>query len=157
MFYSGQHGQLQIKSADSGNFAKVGNLKNWSINFTMPVLDTTCLEDTDRTVLHGVRSFSGQSSLLYYSENNSNLRLMTRDLIYGKNKGSNDYSNKNFGQATEPELSHLILRLWDGATRDISVFAYITSFTISCQVGEVVTADLSFEGHGSPTDMDMIL
>ena len=76
MFYSGQHGQLWIKSADSGSLAKVGSLKNWSVNFSMDVLDTTCLQDTDRTILPGVRSFTGQTSLLYYQESNSNVQTI---------------------------------------------------------------------------------
>ena len=156
MFYSGQHGQLYIKSADSGSLAKVGNLKNWSINFAMNVLDTTCLEDTDRTLLNGVRSFSGQSSLLYYQENNSNVRLMAKDLIYGKSTSGTAYSSKTFGQNSPAELSNIVLRLWDGNTRDMSVVAFVTGFTMSCAVGEVVTAEFTFEGHGAPMDMDMI-
>ena len=156
MFYSGQHGQLYIKSAGSGNLAQVGNLKNWSINFAMSVLDTTTMGDTDRTLLHGVRSFSGQSSLLYYQENNSNVRLMTKDLIYGKSSSGSSYSNKGFGKNDEPELSNIVLRLWDGNTRDLNVVAFVTGFTMSCAVGEVVTAEFTFEGHGAPTDMDMI-
>ena len=156
MFYSGQHGQLYIKSADSGNLAKVGNLKNWSVNFAMSVLDTTCLQDTDRTLLNGVRSFSGQTSLLYYRENNSNVRLMTKDFIYGKKTSSTPYDNKNFGQNVAPELSNIVLRLFDGGNRDLSLVAFVTGFTMSCAVGEVVQAEFTFEGHGAPIDMSMI-
>ena len=157
-FFSGQHGRLEIKSADdTGAFDAVGNLKNWSINFTMPVLETTSLGDTDRTVLHGVRSFSGSSSLLYYSSSTSNLNLMTKDFIFGKSRGSENYGGKNFGVNNEPELSRLVLRLTNGGTNyDMNVFAYITGFTISCNVGEVVQAEITFEGHGAPQSMAMI-
>ena len=156
MFYSGQHGQLLIKSADSGNLAKVGSLRNWSVNFAMNVLETTCLEDTDRTLMSGVRTYSGQSSLLYYRENNSNVRLMTRDFIYGRKTGSTPYDQKGFGQNTPPELSNIILRLFDGGNRDMSLVAFVTGFTLSCAVGEVVQAEFTFEGHGAPLHMDMI-
>ena len=156
MFYSGQHGELYIKSADSGSLAKVGNLKNWSINFAMSVLDTTCLQDTDRTLLNGVRSFSGQTSLLYYRENNSNVRLMTKDFIYNKKTGGTAYTSKNFGKNTPPELSNILLRLFDGSNNDLSLVAFVTGFTMSCAVGEVVQAEFTFEGHGAPIDMSMI-
>ena len=121
----------------------------------MPVLDTTCLEDTDRTILHGVRSFSGTSSLLYYQEADSNLRRMTDTFVYGKNLQT-DYRSKNFGQNAQPEYANIILRLWDGTNRDIAFTCLITNFTISCAVGEVVTADISFEGHGLPPTMSLI-
>jgi len=154
-FYSGQHGQLYIKPSSAGSQQKVGNLKNWSITFSMPTIETTCLEDTDRTIMHGVRSFNGTSSLLYYQEASSNLRLMTQDFMYGKSLQS-DYRSKNFGQNAEPNYSNMILRLFDGSNRDFEFTCLITNFTISCTVGEVVTAEMSFEGHGLPPTMDLI-
>ena len=156
MFYSGQHGELYIKSADSGSLAKVGSLKNWSVNFSMNVLETTCLQDTDRTILPGVRSFTGQTSLLYYQENNSNVKLMAKDFIYGRTSNSSGYGSKTFGRNTAPELSQIVLRLFDGSARDMSLAAMVTGFTMTCAVGEVVTAEFSFEGHGGPMDMNMI-
>lgn len=154
-FYSGQHGQLYIKPSTSGSQQKVGNLKNWSISFTQTTLPTVCLEDTDTTIIPGVRSFNGTSSLLYYQETSSNLRLMTQDFIYGKSS-QNDYRSKNFGQNAAPNYSNVILRLFDGANRDFEFTCLITNFTISCVVGEVVTADFSFEGHGLPPTMSLI-
>lgn len=154
-FYSGQHGQLYIKPSDSGSQQKVGNLKNWSIDFTQASIETTCLEDTDTTILPGLRSFSGSSSLLYYQEASSNVRLMTENLMYGKSRQS-DYRSKNFGQNSAPNYANMILRLFDGANRDFEFTCLITNFSISCSVGEVVTADFSFTGHGLPPTMSLI-
>ena len=154
-FYSGQHGQLYIKPSDTGAQQKVGNLRNWSISYAQTILETTCLEDTDRTILHGTRSFSGTSSLLYYQEANSNLRRMTDTFVYDKNLQV-DYRSKNFGQNKEPEYANMILRLYDGSNRDFAFTCLITSFTISCAVGEVVSADINFEGHGLPPTMNLI-
>ena len=80
---------------------------------------------------------------------------MTQNFIVGKTKAGQTYSNKNFGQNYEPDMVQLILRLWDGATHDVNVFAYITNFSVTCAVGEVVSASISFEGHGAPYEMDM--
>ena len=154
-FYSGQHGQLYIKPSTSGSQQKVGNLKNWSITFTQNTIETTCLEDTDTTILPGVRSFNGTSSLLYYQEASSNLRLMSQDFIYGKSRQSNP-SSKNFGQNAAPNYSNMILRLFDGNNRDFEYTCLITNLTISCAVGEVVTAEFSFQGHGLPPTMSLI-
>ena len=156
MFYSGQHGELYIKSADSGSLAKVGSLKNWSVNFSMNVLDTTCLQDTDRTILPGVRSFTGQTSLLYYQESNSNVRLLTKDFIYGRTSNGQSYASKTFGQNTPAELSNIILRLSDGTNRDMSLVDMVTGFTMTCAVNEVASAEVTFEGHGGPLHLDMI-
>ena len=156
-FYSGQHGQLLIKPSASGSLTKVGNLKNWSISFTQSAIETTCLEDTDTTILPGVRSFTGTSSLLYYQEASSNLRLMTQDFVYGKSQQSlANYASKTFGQNIKPDYSNIHLRLFDGTNRDLVFTCLMTDFSISCTVGEVVTAEFSFQGHGLPTTMDLI-
>ena len=156
MFYSGQHGELYIKPAASGQLKKVGNLKNWSVNFTMAVLDTTCLQDTDRTILPGVRSFSGSTTLLYYQENQSNVKLLTQGSFIGKTSNTAPWDNKNFGRNAPAEMQNIYLRLSDSPSRDMSLVAMVTGFTLSVAVGEVVSAEVTFEGHGGTLDWGMI-
>ena len=59
-FYSGKDGQLFI---DGSQAAKV---QSWSFSSSQAVLETTSLEDTDRTIVQGVRSYSGSARLFYY-------------------------------------------------------------------------------------------
>ena len=152
-YFSGQHGQLYIKPANSGSLTEVGRLQNWSVNFQQNVLDTTCLQDVDKTILNGVRSFTGQATMLYYKENNSNVKLMTNQFIQ---TGNSSYSSKTFGSsAAEPSPVFITLRLFDGSSSDISFYAIVNSFSLSCSVGEVVTAELGFEGTGAPTSFGL--
>ena len=152
-YFSGQHGQLFIKPAGSGQLTEVGRLQNWSINFAQNVLDTTCLQDKDKTTLPGVRSFTGQASMLYYKENSSNVKLMTKEFIA---TGNNSYGSKNFGSsASPPSPVYITLRMFDGSSTDISFYAIVNSFSLTCSVGEVVSADIGWEGHGAPTGFNL--
>lgn len=156
MYFSGQNGRLEISDADASTFTEVGRIRNWSYSSQQATIDTTCLKDTDKTLIGGVRSLTGQASLLYYEEATSNIDLITRHLIA---VGDQSYQSPNFGfvangnQAASPSLCRIRLSLADGQTaktRAIAMFACITSFSLTCSVGEVVSAEIAWEGHGAP-------
>ena len=128
-----------------GAVVTVGKLKNWSYTSQQQTLDTTTLQDTDKTLLNGVRSASGQASLLYYSESTSNVELIGGNLI---KTGSANFNSKDFGVNTPPQLCDIQLAIDGGGA--IGVFCYVTSFAMTCSVGEVVSADISFEVTGAP-------
>ena len=155
-YFSGKHGKIFIKSASSsGNAQPVGSLRNWQLSQQMAVLDTTTLGATDRTLIAGPRSYSGSASMLYYSESTSNVKLMVQNSFPESSKTNNN--GDDFGQNNEANQVFLRLRLDDGSRtpKDIECYCFITSFSISCTVGEVVTAEISFEGTGLPTKYDM--
>ena len=107
-------------------------------------------------MIHGIRSYTGSATMLYYQEATSNVRRIISPSFWGKNTRT-DYTLANFGQNTEPEEAALKLRLNDGgAVKEINCICFITSFSISCSVGEVVSAEINFEGTGLPTNMNMI-
>ena len=151
-YLSGQHGQLSIKPAASGSYANVGRLSNWSISFQQAVLDTTCLTDTDRTIIQGTRSFSGQATLMYYEESNSNIKLMTNQFI---DTGDTSYTSKTFGVNSPPQMVRLSLQLNGDAARTIDVFAMVSSFALTVSTGEVVSAEIGFEGSGAPSTFNL--
>ena len=144
MYFSGQHGVMEISSA-SGTPVKVGRLKNWSYSTQQQTLDTTSLQDTDATLVNGVRSASGQASLLYYSEAVSNVRRVGGPLI---KTGGNLVDSQDFGVNAQPELCKIRLAVDGGGA--IGIYAFITSFSMTCSVGEVVSANVSFQVHGAP-------
>ena len=155
MYFSGQHGSLEIATVGDQRYLPVGRLKNWSYTTQQQTLDTTCLSDVDKTILNGVRSTTGQASLLYYEEsalNASNVHLMGHDLIRTAPNNSNPDAS-NFGSAANPPAMVLIKLALPGgrgaASRQTQMYAYITSFAMTCSVGEVVSADISWEAHGS--------
>ena len=156
MYFSGQHGSLEIATDGDPRYFPVGRLKNWSYTTQQQTLDTTCLSDVDKTILNGIRSTTGQASLLYYEEsalNSSNVHLMGHDLIKAAPNNVNPNAS-NFGSAANPPTRVLIKLALPGgrgaASRETRMYAYITSFAMTCSVGEVVSADISWEAHGAP-------
>ena len=146
-FYSGRDGELYITES-GGTEAKAAKVQSWSFSSSMAVLETTSLGDTDRTLKAGVRSYSGSCRLFYYvsaAGGDSNLHaILTNSIKTGSDAGdgTNDASNKIV----------LKLRLTTGSTdiRDIKFSVFITGVSMSTAVGEVASADISWEADGAP-------
>ena len=62
MYYTGKDGALSIAGQDQ---VKV---TNWSIQADLEMLEITTLGDNDRNYTPGIRSFSGNATLLYYED-----------------------------------------------------------------------------------------
>ena len=150
-YLSGQHGRMYIKAANASGYNEVARVRNWSVNFQQSVLDSTALTDTDRTIVAGLRSFTGSATLFYYEESSSNVKRIADHFI---DTGGTDYSSKTFGVNTPPELVKMELRLSGATSRDIEFYAMISTMTITCATGEIVSADISFEGHGAPSQFN---
>ena len=170
-YFSGQHGQILIKPQDGvtpekktiSEFQQVGSLRDWQMSMSMGVLDTTTMERTDRTLLHGVRSYNGSATMLYYRENDpttttSNVKRIIQNTFFQGDKDQTNPYASTFGKNPVPEYAVLKLRLHDGGTGDFDLecVCLITSFAIQCAVGDVVSASISFEGTGLPINMNMI-
>ena len=148
-FYSGRDGQLYITES-GGTEQKAAKVQSWSFSSSMAVLETTSLGDTDRTLKAGVRSYSGSCRLFYYvaspaSGANSNLHdILTAAMKSGGSAG--DGVN-----TVSPEIV-LKLRLTTGANdvRDIQFSVFITGVSMNSAVGEVASADISWEANGAP-------
>ena len=147
-FYSGRDGELYIGNQTTSKAAKI---QSWSFSSSMAVLETTSMGDTDRTLKSGVRSFSGSCRLFYYvsdttsSSSSSNINgLIDAAIKAGGSAGD--------GENTESSEVVLKLRLTTGSTdqRDIQFSAFITGVSMSTAVGEVASADITFEANGAP-------
>ena len=162
-YFSGRNGKLSIKNATAtgtGTYNEIGRMRDWTVNATTETIDTTCLADVDRTILPGLRSYSGSGTLLYYNtgENTStDIKDITEDTF---KPGEGGFTDAEFGNTADaPETVKLQLKLdnkaGSGNSRTIEMFAVITSFTMTCSVGEVVSADIAWTGHGAPTEWDL--
>ena len=160
MYFSGQHGSLSIGAANRNDWSEVGRIRNWSFSSQQSPLDTTCMMDYDKTIIPGVRSSTGQGTLLYYEpedDKQSNLDKISQYII-----GTSTYSafaNEDFGatSAPPPGLLRIELKLNNGRSsraRVIGMYAYITSLNVTCSVGEVFSADFTWEVHGAPFQFD---
>jgi hypothetical protein len=135
--YSGRDGQLLI-----GGTTQL-KVTAWTIQGDVEMLETTTLGDLQRSYVPGVQGFSGSATLLYYKNDagRNDAGAMLRRII------------KTAGVA-ESEKVDLRLRFADGtATNDIQLLAYITSASISAGVGEVSSAQISFQGTGPLTSV----
>jgi hypothetical protein len=145
-YFSGQHGSLYIDSV------KAAAVTNWSFSTSMSPLSTTTLEDTDNTIISGLRTTTGSCRLFYYQDGNSNsARDLVEKLIKERATGSVD------GIAAETELVTLKLLINDGTAtgKFVTVEALLTSAAMSMSVGEVLSADVAFQVNGAPTSVDL--
>ena len=144
-FYSGQNGRMQIDGV------KAAKVTNWELSVSMSPLTTTTLEDTDSTYVSGIRSTTGSCRLFYYDDGADNsCRDLIRKLIKARTPGN------SAGQTTKPDNVVFQLQLVDGAvTKQIEVEALLTSASMSMAVGDVLSADVSFQVNGAVTEMGL--
>jgi hypothetical protein len=137
-FYSGQSGRLYI------NDVKAAKVTQWSLTAALSTLDTTSLEDTDRTSTVGLRSTSGTCTLYYYEQDdgsNSCSQLIDSIIKPVTNVGQP-------GIAAPPD--QVSLRLQAGPSRYIQGNAWITGASMTMATGAVLSAQITFEFNGAP-------
>lgn len=149
-YYSGRDGELLIDGV------KAGKVRSWSVSASASTLDTTTLEDTDRTVIYGVRSMTGNCSLFYYADNATTKAGNDASVLLNKIIKARTTSTEP-GTAADPETVTLRLRISDGTTsgKYIEGSVLITSVSMSMAVGEVLAADVAFEFNGAPTGVNI--
>lgn len=133
--FTGRDGRLLL---GSDTLVKV---TNWSLQADLETLETTTLGDAQRSYVPGVQSFSGSASLLYYIDTDStnDASTLLRKLV------------KTSGVSSTDTVT-LTLRLsGDTGNNDVTITAYITSASIGASVGELVTAQINFQGTGALT------
>ena len=141
-FYSGRDGELYIGGS------KAAKVQSWSFSSSMAVLETSSLGDTDRTLKAGMRSYSGSCRLFYYvasAGGSSNLNaILTNAIRIGgaANDGDND--------PTDSILLKLRLTTGSSDIRDLKFAVFITGVSMNSAVGEVASADISWEANGAP-------
>jgi hypothetical protein len=133
--YTGRDGRLLIDGTEQ---IKV---TNWSLTGNLETLETTSLGDSQRTYVPGVQEFSGSATLLYYNDGT------------GRNDAATALKKVlKVGAVTESDTVTMRLRLVEGNTNhDVELTTYITSVSFGASVGEVSSAQISFQGTGALT------
>jgi len=133
--YSGRDGVMQLAGT---NLAKV---VNFSLQANLETLETTTLSENIRSYTPGIAGYSGSATLLYYKEDNNNIN--TTNLL-------NKLYKTGTAGVSSSDTVELTFRWVDGADRnDIKLTAYITSASIGASTGEIVQAQISFQGTGA--------
>lgn len=133
--YTGRDGRLLIDGAEQ---IKV---TSWSLTGNLEALETTSLGDAQRTYVPGVQEFSGSATLLYYSDS------------AGRNDAASALKKLlKIGGVSDTDTVSLRLRFMQGnSTNDVALNAWITSVSFGANVGEVSSAQISFQATGALT------
>tara|TARA_R100001443_G_scaffold40439_1_gene53889 strand:+ start:506 stop:943 length:438 start_codon:yes stop_codon:yes gene_type:complete len=132
--YSGRDGVLQLSGT---TLAKV---VSFSVQSNLETLETTALNEHIRSYSPGVVGYSGSATLLYYKDADGNVN--TTNLL-------NKLYRTDTNGVSSSDTVELTFRWIDGAdNNDITLTAYITSASIGAATGDIVRAEISFQGTG---------
>jgi hypothetical protein len=133
--YTGRDGRLLIDGVEQ---IKV---TNWSMTGNLETLETTSLGDSQRTYVPGVQEFNGNATLLYYNDGT------------GRNDAATALKKVlKIGSVSESDTVTMRLRLVENnSNHDVQLTAYITSVSFGASVGEVSSAQITFQGTGALT------
>ena len=147
-FYSGKEGELLI------NDDLVARVRSWSFNFNQSVLETVSLGDTDRTIVNGIRSYTGNASIYYYQTSPGSGSGKLTNLIQNTIKAAGNPGENGTSEAISFKFR---FRIKDGSAsgRFIQFQGIVTSLTMTSTVGEVTAGDITFEANGAPTGIDL--
>jgi hypothetical protein len=137
--YSGRDGQLLLAGT------VLAKVTNWSLTADLELLETTSIGDAHRAYAPGIQSYNGSANILYYNkdDNTNDAGTLLRKLI-----------NTSASGVAEADTAELTLRIRNGNTNnDVKLAVYVTSATFGASVGEIVSAAISFQAVGAPSEV----
>lgn len=137
--YTGRDGTLSI-----GNDDPIAKVVSFSVQSNLETLETTTLGENERSYTPGVLGYSGTATLLYYEfKKGTETRMNTTDIL------NKSFTTNADGVTASGGLVDLRLNWLNGSRkRTIEVNAYITSASIGAVTGDIVRAEISFQGTG---------
>ena len=133
--YTGRDGVMQLAGT---TLAKVVNFK---LSANLETLEVTTLSDNLRSYTPGVSGYSGSATLLYYKDDSNSIN--TTNLL------NKLYKTGSTG-VSSTDTVELTFRWVDGTdNNDIKLTAYVTSASIGAATGDIVRAEIAFQGTGA--------
>ena len=133
--YTGRDGVLQLGGT---TLAKV---VSFQLSSDLETLETTTLGDNLRSYVPGVVGYNGSATLLYYKEDDNTFN--TTNIL-------NKLYKTGTSGVSGSDTVELTFRWVDGTdNNDIKLTAYITSASIGAATGDIVRAEIAFQGTGS--------
>ena len=133
--YSGRDGVMQLAGT---TLAKV---VNFSLSANLETLETTTLRENIHSYTPGISGYSGSATLLYYKDDDN--AINTTDLL------NKLYKTGTTGVSSSDTVE-LTFRWVDGTdNNDIKLTAYVTSASIGAATGDIVRAEIAFQGTGA--------
>lgn len=123
---------MAIFTGKDGSITFAGDVqtrvKNWTLEGSLAVLDTTELGNDAVQNEAGLKSYSGSATIMYHNENN---RL--------SNMLNNLFTTGVPAKATVR---------FDWGAKGVSFNAFVTSASLAMTTGEIMTADVTFTSAG---------
>ena len=114
---------------------------NFQLSSNLETLETTTLNEHIRSYSPGVAGYSGSATLLYYKDDDDNFN--TTNILNKLYKTGTD-------GVSSSDTVELTFRWVDGTdNNDIKLTAYITSASIGAATGDIVRAEIAFQGTGA--------
>lgn len=114
---------------------QVARISSWQLTAQTASLETTTLGKYAREFIAGLQSFSGTANIYYYTDSNGKLdgQELLNEVI-------------RTGAPDRNPTHEMTLRLQETPPRDIKFKVLITTADVQTNVGQVVTAQISFTG-----------
>lgn len=140
--YTGRDGRLLIAGIEQ---IKV---TSWQLTGAVEMLETTSLGDAQRSYAPGVQEFNGSATILYYNDGTGRT---------GRNDAATALRKVlKVSNATESDAVTIRLRLAEGSiNHDVALTAYITNVTYGASVGEISSAQISFQATGALSEVTL--
>ena len=168
-YLSGSQGSLWADDENNANSydRPLAKVRSWSLSLSGQALETTSLQDTDRTYVPGLRNYTGSASFYYFPNNAlepglSSLIRRNFESRLPDSDGDDDTFLKT-GQAERPKTLGFKLFMADNTAQAanptergyyIQLRAVITELSISVGVGEVTSGTMSFQVVGAPQKVE---
>ena len=133
--YTGRDGVLRLAGT------KLAKVVNFSVASNLETLEVTTLSENLRSYVPGVVGYSGSATLLYYKEDDNTFN--TTNIL-------NKLYKTGTSGVSSSDTVELTFRWVDGTDyNDIKMTAYITSASIGAATGDIVRAEIAFQGTGA--------
>ncbi len=159
-YYTGTHGGVYIRTAqqnDNANNTQIFHIRNWQFTTSISQLDATTLGDTDKVPVNGIRTTRGSCTVLYYKDatNVPSTQWFTKRFLSSRKPDSNQKADWDCARPgvglIEAEPMWLRLYIDSDAPNNsyINMQVNVTSFAMSCAVGDIISANIQFEQVGA--------
>ena len=133
--YTGRDGVLVA------NEVTIAKVVSFQVTANLETLETTTLNENLRTYTPGVVGYSGSATLLYYKDDDD--AFNTTGII------TRLYKTGSTGVVSTDDVE-FIFRWVDGSdNNDLKLVAFITSASIGAATGDIVRAEIAFQGTGT--------
>ena len=133
-FYTGRTGKLRLGGSE------VSKVRNWTLDTSVNMLDTTALGDTASTFTPGLSSATGSATLSYYNGDTTDVTNLLERIA-------------KTGAITDSDQVSLTFEV--GTSQSFVADAFINSASISSSTDELTSVSFNFTVNGPLTSVTL--